>query len=175
MMSSTEFLRMANSITNGIRQIINWLVIVFFGFMILSVTVQVFARYVFAFSVDWLSEVAIFSQIWMILLAAGLAMRENLHVSVDALVNMIPVAALRLLITFISVLCLWFIWHAIAGSIDLIRAGSFQTSPVMKIPMSIAYLCLPLGLTYFSFELVLSLLARWKDPKATVSDSRKIA
>jgi TRAP-type C4-dicarboxylate transport system permease small subunit len=167
-------LKFAGSLTAGIRRIVTWLVIGFFSYMAIAVLVQVIGRYVFNFSIDWAAESATFAQVWMILLAAGLAMRRKLHVSVDALVTVLPESILRFLTLVIAIPCLWFLWHAIAGSMALIDIGRIQTSPVLQIPMWIPYLSLPLGLSYFGLELILFLLAKWKDPKGQAGETEKL-
>ena len=111
----------------------------------------------------------------MIMLAAGLAMQRNMHVSVDALANILPVPVLRFLTIVVAVPCLWFLWVAIVGSLALIDIGRIQTSPVLQIPMWIPYLALPIGLSYFGMELVLSLVEKWKDPQALANESEKLA
>jgi len=169
-----SILIIAGKVTAGLRLIMTWLIIGFFGYMAIAVLVQVVGRYVFNYSSDWAAETATFAQIWMILLAAGLAMRSNLHVSVDALTNILPVPILRLLTIVIAVPCLWFLWKAIVGSIVLIDIGHIQTSPVLQIPMWIPYLALPIGLIYFGLELVLSLVVKWKDPKGSAVESEKL-
>ena len=176
MMPNVEsILIVAGKITARLRLIVTWLVIGFFGYMAVAVLIQVVGRYVFNYSIDWAAETATFAQIWMILLAAGLAMRTNLHVSVDALTNILPVPILRFLIVVIAVPCLWFLWQAIVGSLALIDIGQIQTSPVLQIPMWIPYLSLPIGLTYFGLELILSLVAKWKDPKGPATEFEKLA
>jgi len=173
--NTDSLLLVAGKITAGLRSIVTWLVIAFFAYMGIAVLVQVTGRYVFNYSIDWAAETAIFAQIWMILLAAGLAMRRNLHVSVDALANILPVPILRFLTIVVAVPCLWFLWQAIGGSLALIDIGKIQTSPVLQIPMWIPYLSLPIGLSYFGLELVLSLVAKWKDPKAPITEPEKLA
>ena len=170
-----SMLIVAGKITAVLRRIMRWLIISFFSYMAIAVLIQVVGRYVFNYSIDWAAETATFAQIWMILLAAGLAMRSNLHVSVDALTNILPVSILRFLIIVIAVPCLWFLWQAIVGSIVLIDIGQIQTSPVLQIPMWIPYLALPIGLIYFGFELILSLVVKWKDPKRSVTEIEKLA
>ena len=170
-----SLLMIAGKIIAGFRLLVTWLVIGFFGYMAVAVLVQVVGRYVFNYSIDWAAETAIFAQVWMILLAAGLAMQRNLHVSVDALTNILPVPILRFLIVVIAVPCLWFLWQAIVGSLALIDIGQIQTSPVLQIPMWIPYLSLPIGLSYFGLELVLSLVVRWKDPKGPATEFEKLA
>ena len=165
-----SLLQTAGKIIDVLRLLITWLVIGFFAYMAIAVLVQVIGRYVFNYSIDWAAETATFAQIWMILLAAGLAMRRNLHVSVDALTNILPVPILRFLTVVIAIPCLWFLWQAIAGSLTLIDVGQIQTSPVLQIPMWIPYLALPIGLAYFGLELVLSLILKWKDPKRSVAE-----
>jgi TRAP-type C4-dicarboxylate transport system permease small subunit len=166
-------LKFAGRLTAGIRLIVTWLVIGFFSYMGIAVLVQVIGRYFFNFSIDWAAESATFAQVWMILLAAGLAMRRNLHVSVDVLVSFLPESVLRFLTLAIAIPCLWFLWHAIAGSMALIDIGRIQTSPVLQIPMWIPYLSLPLGLAYFGLELILVLVAKWEDPKGLAAETEK--
>ncbi|MEE4247986.1 MAG: TRAP transporter small permease subunit [Kangiellaceae bacterium] len=137
-----------------IRTIVSGLVMLFFGYMLVAVLVQVVGRY-FAISIDWAAESATLAQIWMVLLAAGLAMRDQLHVRVEALLHALPATMQKGINLLVMLACLWFLSLAIRGSIDLIAVGMVETSPVLRLPMWIAYLSLPLGLAYFALELVL--------------------
>lgn len=159
-------LKAATIIVAGLRKLVAGLVVLFFGYMIVAVLVQIAGRYLFEFAIDWTAETATFAQIWMVLLAGGLAMRDNLHVSVDALTNRLPTNALRGLIVVVTLPCLWFLLQAIAGSLALIDIGRIQSSPVLRLPMWIPYLSLPVGLGYFGLEFLLAMVARWQDPKA---------
>ena len=153
----------ATAIVAGLRKLVALLVVVFFGYMIVAVLVQIAGRYLFEFAIDWTAETATFAQIWMVLLAGGLAMRDNLHVSVDALTSHLPLKALRGLIVVVTVPCLWFLYQAIAGSLALIDIGRIQSSPVLRLPMWIPYLSLPAGLGYFGLEFLLVMFARWQN------------
>ena len=161
-----RFVRGAAKLVSWLRKLVAGLVIVFFSYMAIAVLVQIAGRYLFNFSIDWTAETATFAQIWMVLLAAGLAMKEKLHVSVDALTHWLPVPALRGLIIVVAIACGWFLWQAIAGSLALIDIGRIQASPVLQIPMWIPYLSLPVGLAYFGLELLMAMLEKWRDPTA---------
>lgn len=150
----------------ALRKLMAMLVVLFFSYMAIAVLVQVAGRYLFNYSIDWTAETATFAQIWMVLLAAGLAMRDKLHVSVDALTHSLPIAALRVLVVVVTLPCLWFLTEAVIGSLALIDIGRIQSSPVLQIPMWIPYLSLPIGLGYFGLEFVLAMAERWKDPLA---------
>ena len=159
-------LKAATAIVAGLRKLIAGLVVVFFSYMIVAVLVQIAGRYLFDFAIDWTAETATFAQIWMVLLAGGLAMRDNLHVSVDALTSHLPAPALRGLVVVVTLPCLWFLFQAIAGSLALIDIGRIQSSPVLRLPMWIPYLSLPVGLGYFGLEFLLAMAARWQNPGA---------
>ncbi|MEE4279965.1 MAG: TRAP transporter small permease [Halieaceae bacterium] len=148
---------MLSTLTGLIRRIVSFLVLLFFGYMLVAVLVQVVGRY-FAVSIDWAAESATLAQIWMVLLAAGLAMREQLHVRVEVLLHAMPRGVQRWVNLIVLMTCLWFLSLAVRGSIDLIAVGAVETSPVLRLPMWVAYLSLPLGLGYFALELVLVFL-----------------
>jgi TRAP-type transport system small permease protein len=131
--------------------------------MAIVVLLQVLGRYVFNYSIDWSTETATFAQIWMVLLAAGIAMRRQLHVGVDTLVNALPNSLQRFFIVLTLLLCSWFLWVAISGSFRLIKIGFIQTSPALSIPMWLPYLSLPVGLSYFAFEFILTMAKRWQE------------
>ena len=158
-------LGIARRIVDALRKMVAALVVLFFGYMGIAVLVQIAGRYVFDYSIDWTAETATFAQIWMIFLAGGLAMRERLHVSVDALTHVLPEPVLRALTILIALPCLWFLGQAIVGSFALIEIGLIQSSPVLQVPMWIPYLSLPVGLTYFGLEFLLMLAERWRNPK----------
>ena len=157
-------MKIAAAIVGALRKLVAALVILFFSYMIVAVLVQIAGRYLFDFAIDWTAETATFAQIWMVLLAAGLAMRDNLHVSVDALTSHLPLSALRVLIIVVTLPCLWFLAQAIAGSLALIDIGRIQSSPVLRLPMWLPYLSLPVGLAYFGLEFLLAMATRWQDP-----------
>ncbi len=142
-----------------LRVAVAGLVIVFFTYMLIAVLVQVLGRY-FVFSIDWAAETATLAQVWMVFLAAGMAMREQLHVRVDALVNLLPPWLIRVLAAVVALCCLAFISLAVRGSLALVEVGTIQTSPVLGLPMWIAFLSVPVGLSYFAVELVVALITK---------------
>lgn len=165
----SRLLAVGERVLGAVRWTVSGLVLLFFSYMLIAVLVQVVGRY-FAFSIDWAAETARLAQVWMVLLAAGIAMRDRLHVRVDALVNLLPPALVRLLTLVVTIACLWFLSLTIKGSLALIEVGRIESSPVLRLPMWIAYLCLPLGLLYFALELVLSLGAGWRQPDTAPAD-----
>lgn len=147
----------------ALRGLVAAAVVAFYGYMAVAVLLQVLGRYVFNYSIDWSTETATFAQIWMVLLAAGVAMRRRLHVGVDALVQTLPPRLQRLFLLLTMALCLGFLAVAVHGSLRLIQIGFIQTSPALAIPMWLPYLSLPVGLSYFAVEFLLASLERWRE------------
>jgi len=150
----------ADRLLKSIRAVVAAMVVVFFSYMTIAVLAQVFGRYIFNYSIAGASETATFAQIWMVFLAAGLAMREKLHVGVDILYAVLPRLLQRVVAVLILVAGVWFLWLAFTGSWRLIQVGMMQTSPALQMPMWLAYLSLPVGISYFALEFCISYIRK---------------
>jgi len=155
----------------GVRRAIELVIILLFVYMTVSVIVQVIGRYVFNFSIASAVETATFAQIWMVLLAAGTAMRWGLHVSVDILVAQLPSKVVRAINVPITLVCLWFLWIIFDGSFRLLEIGEIQSSPVLRIPMYYPYLAIPVAAAYLALEFVIVMWTKtFGDPSALTKE-----
>ena len=140
---------------NITRKIINYLVIIFFVYMVLAVFYQVLGRYIFSYKLGAAAETATMAQIWMILLASGIAMRKNMHVGVDILLRKLNVKAQKIIVTVSTIVISIFLIMVLKGSVQLIIVGAQSTSPAISIPMWIPYLSIPIGIVYIMLELLI--------------------
>lgn len=138
-----------------LRRVVDVALIALLAIMIVAVLAQVAGRYVFNYSIAEATEVATFAQIWMVLLGAGYAMRERLHVSIETLVEMLPRVLQRAIMLPVAALCLWFLWIVFDGGMQLIEIGAIQTSAALQISMEVPYIALPVSAAYFALETVL--------------------
>ncbi len=146
----------------GLRALVNVIVVALYGFMCVAILVQVLGRYLFDFSISGAVESATFAQVWMVLLGAGVAMRLNMHNSMDLIARRLSKPVFRALLVLSAGACLWFLAITILGSFPLLEIGEFQTSPALQIPMSIPYLAVPIGCAYLALELVLLTIGKWR-------------
>lgn len=156
-------IRNLERLLNSVRFVIKALVVVLFSYMTFAILVQVVGRYLsswFDFSIAWTEESARFAQIWMILLAAGIAMERKMHVGVDLLMDFLPPLGQRILTVLTGSACLLFLYIAVKNSFGLIAVGRIQTSSAMQMPMWIVYYAMPIGLTYFGIEFLVSLVGK---------------
>ncbi|WP_149538142.1 TRAP transporter small permease [Siccirubricoccus phaeus] len=149
-------LRFARGALARLRRAVDGVLILLLTAMIVIVLAQVVARYGFNRSIAGADEAATFAQIWMVLLGAGYAMRQRLHVSIELVVERLPVLAARLLLIPVAGLCLWFLWVVFQGGLLLMQVGAWQTSPGLQVPMDIPYAMIPAGAAYFALEAALA-------------------
>jgi TRAP-type C4-dicarboxylate transport system permease small subunit len=147
---------------NIIRKIIRFLVIIFFIYMVLAVFYQVLGRYIFSYKLGAAAETATFAQIWMILLASGIAMRKNMHVGVDILLRKLSVKNQKIVITASTIIIMVFLIMVLKGSVQLIMVGAQSTSPAISVPMWIPYLSVPIGIVYIMLELMILTFTKLK-------------
>ena len=123
--------------------------------MVLAVFYQVLGRYIFSYKLGAAAETATMAQIWMILLASGIAMRKNMHVGVDILLRKLNVKAQKIIVTLSTIVITIFLTMVLKGSVQLIIVGAQSTSPAISIPMWIPYLSIPIGIFYIMLELII--------------------
>ncbi|MEM9884788.1 MAG: TRAP transporter small permease [Bacteroidota bacterium] len=126
--------------------------------MTLDVLYGVFTRYVLGDQPGWTEEVARFLLIWIGILGAAYASGQGNHLSIDLISGKLTDANNKRLSVFVNLLILAFaIGVLIVGGIRLIYITSYlgQTSPALKLPMSIIYSVLPLsGLLIVVYKLM---------------------
>ena len=139
-----------------LRTIMAGVIMLLFVYMIGAVFAQVIGRYVFNFSIAAADETSTFALIWMVLLAAGLAMRRGQHVGIDILAAQCTPRVRRILTLVSALLALWFLWILFVGGLALVEVGQFQTSAAMNWPMSFIYVAVPIGTGYLALEFIIA-------------------
>jgi len=133
--------------------------------MVLAVFYQVLGRYIFSYKLGAAAETATFAQIWMILLASGIAMKKNMHVGVDILLRKLNIKSQKIIITASTIVIMVFLIMVLKGSIQLIIVGAQSTSPAIAVPMWIPYLSVPIGISYIMLELIIVTFTKLKQKK----------
>lgn len=122
------------------------------AFFIITVTVLIFTnvvlRYVFKNSWTWAEELTRYIIIWMTFIGASLCVRDNVHVTMDILINRISKRFKKPLLyviyigsAFISLYLTYIGW---ALTMKIKSTG--QVSSAMDfLPMWLVYLCVPVG------------------------------
>ncbi len=126
----------------------------------LILTINVVGRYGFGISLTFGEELATYTIIWITFVGSGICVKRGIHVSVDAFVNFMPPTMKKGFLAFGQIvgllfsLVLFYISIKICGQV----AAAGQISPAMRLPMVIAYGCLPVGTFYMAIEYIRKLI-----------------
>lgn len=149
----------------AVRFATNAAVVIVFGFMVLAVVSEIVGRN-FGLRGSNAIESATFAQIWLTALGASVALRSGSMFALDTVTRHLPLVPARALSIAIAALSLVLIAVIFHGGLLLTETGFRQTSPVMRLPMWIVFVALPVGMALLALEVVLRVVERWSDPFA---------
>jgi TRAP-type C4-dicarboxylate transport system permease small subunit len=123
------------------------------GILIVPVTMQIFARYVdFIPRYIWTEELARFCFIWIILVGAMIAMREDEHFTVDLLPTPKTNRGKAVSLMFVDLMTFILAAIFVVWGWPLVEFGLLQTSEMAELPMVFIYMAWPItGITWILF------------------------
>lgn len=141
-------------ITKVLTTIMKYVMVVFFIWMVLSLGVQVFARYIFHKSFVWSEESARYCMIWMIFIGATEVMFNSDHIKVTMIEDALKGIARWAINLVQDVICLIFsvmlvlysfpqmmlAAKAVSANMDINMGIVFAIFPITTILMTIAYI-----------------------------------
>lgn len=130
---------------NGLLKFVDICIVILLVAMTLVVAVAVYFRYVLVNPLSWSEEFARYCMIWFAMFGAMVALRDNAHVGVSVVVDLLPAKAKQVVLQFGRVFVIIFLAVIIFYSILHLKGVADQTSSAMQIPMSIPYLSITVG------------------------------
>ena len=146
------------------------------GLMTLITFANVVARYLFNSNILWALELTVSLFAWLVLMGASYAVKKNVHIGVDVVINMASPGIRKLLAILSVAACLAFSIMLLIGSWDywypfVTKRAFLETEDIPmpealmfladwlnegeryeKIPRFIPYLALPLGMALLTFR-----------------------
>ena len=126
------------------------------------VCMGVFWRYVLNDALVWSEETAKFLMVWMVFVAAPIALARGGHAAVDALPNLLPPRLGQALYALIHLLVMLFVLVLIDQGTHFALNARIQHTPTTGISMMYVFLSMPVGgvlLLLVSLELLLRSIA----------------
>lgn len=124
--------------------------------MFVLVFSNVVTRYVFSFSMNWAEELSRYLMIWIAYLGAGLAMREGRHASIEVLQDLLPKPAVKYVRVLVALVILIFMGVLAFLGWEYSQFAMRQRTAVLRLPMGLLYLAIPIGAAGFILHLVAS-------------------
>lgn len=123
-----------------------------------------FERFVIQFGIGWTDELSRYLSIWAIFMGASLGIVKGAHVGVEVFVNLLPATlqewARRLSMAICAVFTGALTYAAIIYFIRLSNSG--QITPALQIPMSWAFLAIPVGSAFMCVHFAIEIFVGGK-------------
>jgi TRAP-type C4-dicarboxylate transport system permease small subunit len=159
---------MLKQINNKAGTLLHVLLIVLFTVLVVDVLWGVLTRYLLGGQARWSEELARLVMVWLGLLGAALASREEKHLGLDILVRSLapPVRNLALLLVHVAVGLFGLLIMAWGGGQLVVeRFASGQILPALGISKAWFYMAIPVSgtlIVLFSLELLVGVVAQMK-------------
>ncbi|NLS13764.1 TRAP transporter small permease [Vibrio sp. SM6] len=127
--------------------------------LVVTVTWQVFSRYVLNDPSSFTDELARYTMIWFGLLGASYLFGKNGHLAITLFISAVSEPLKKWAYLMINIVSLLFINLAmIKGGIQLIGRTMQQFSPALQMPMAYVYLILPIAGVLMSVYIIINTL-----------------
>ncbi len=133
--------------------------------MVVTISLQVFNRYVLGSSLYWSEELGRYLFIWAVYIGCAFVSQQQKHLGVELVQRFAPPMAARITGAAADLVSLSFCLVATWWSVGMLQflAMTGQRAPALGISVIWVYLCVPLGFALTSVRITLG-LRRWLQP-----------
>lgn len=124
---------------------VDWIVGSLVGALVVLVGSGVLARYIFNYSLAWSDELAGLGFVWLTLLGSVAALRRRTHMTIGFLPKLFGPCGQRAIGVYVTMAILVFLGFMVAEGIVLTAATLGDKSAVLRIPVGLSYLSLPVA------------------------------
>lgn len=131
---------------------------------VVLVVMEIIGRRLFSVSMVGADEVAAFAVIWSVFFTASLAVKKNMHVRIDVIFTLVPPRLGRYLEVFGTFLSLMFTSYLTYSGCTLVWESwvlGEVTMTMLRLPLWVPHLIMPVGGFLLSARLVQRLLIQW--------------
>lgn len=140
-----KYLNLFKKLSNSVVLPVEAVIIGMMAVMAAVTIAQVFMRYVMHSPLRWSEELARYLMAWVAFLAAGLGIREGVHIGLEVLIRSLSQRARQVVSVVAKLLIVVFLVIIVKEGVVLCRALAFQRSPAMRISMFWPYFSVPTG------------------------------
>jgi len=141
-----------------------WGVVSASALMIAVTLAQVVFRYLFQAPITWSEEFARYAFVYIVYLAAPIALHRGLHIGVDNLTVHLSPRVQQGLMVLNDLLALGLVLLIGYASLEVLEANQLQFSPALNIRMSHVYLAIPICMLAMALVLAVRL---WTGKRAS--------
>jgi TRAP-type C4-dicarboxylate transport system permease small subunit len=155
-------LRSALSWLDGAGRLIeNFVLVTLLSGMILLAVGQIVLREVFDTGIIWADQLVRLIVLWLAMMGAIAACREDRHIRIDALSHLFPesvISGIRIVVDlFAAGVCAVIAWHAYRY---LQLEIEFEDTVLINTPAWLVHVIIPVGFAVFSYRFLISVVKR---------------
>lgn len=143
--------------------------------ILMGIVVNLFLQVIFRFFInvplDFTDEISRILFMWLIFLGASRGVYVSQHFLVSIVFNKFPIFMQKILEVVIDLMVIVFLLILAWVSLDSAIFGSIQKLPVLKVPVSIQTIAMPVGLALMALHTVMLIVRRW----ALINENSKTA
>jgi len=140
----------------------DWLTLIVFWIMALSVFLQFFTRYVLNDSYAWTEEIATYCLIGVVFLGSAMCVRLSRHIQVDLVFRYLPHAAARVLSTAIDLIRIAFFGYAVKLVWQFIQIIGEERMTTIKFQKGFVYYAVLLGFVLMFGRAIQIAVENWR-------------
>ena len=118
---------------------LEWFSIIILAGMVILIFIQVIFRYAFNNPLSWTEEVALLFFVFGTFSGAVIAVKQNSHISIDAIFERLPSGLQKLLSHVNSVLIVVFMGVVLITSFPILKATYYTPSASLRFPVTLFY------------------------------------
>ena len=132
------------------------MLVICLAYISVCMVLQVFMRRVMNNSLSWSEESIRYAFIWMMFLGLGIGVRDNKHIKIEALNNLMSKKGKKIIETISDIIFLGYSCYILYYSIVVVKSffEMHQHSAALGIPMFVVYLAAPVGFGLLVIRLI---------------------
>jgi TRAP-type C4-dicarboxylate transport system permease small subunit len=143
---------------------VDWAVGIIMAALVVMVFSGVLSRYIFNYSLAWSDELAGLLFVWLTLLGSVAALRRRSHMTIGFFPRLFGPLGQRAIGVYVMAAILLFLLFMVAEGLTLTRATLGDKSAVLRLPIGLYYLSLPVaGLLMLPYALR-QVWTLWRSP-----------
>ena len=147
--------------------LLNWVLALIMTVMLVVVSAQVWYRFVLNDPLAWSEELARYLFVWISFLGSAVGVRMQVHLGIDLIDKVLSPRGRKIMTLVVHLAIQIFLVVIIYWGVRILKVVQFQKSASMGIPMTYAYLAVPVG---SGLMLINSLRLTWDVLRTSIQD-----
>lgn len=128
-----------------VNKLVGYVVGAMLMIMSILVTVQIISRFIVDVPIHWTEELARYLMIYTVFFGAALALRHHKLIAVEIIAESVKPTLRKMIKICVMIISIVFMVILTVKGFEMMPIVSKQTSSAMGIPMSMAYMAIPIG------------------------------